>query len=990
MRAERYKRIEELYHAALARQPDERVAFLEQACHEDEMLRREVESLLGYDDRAANFIEAKPDDLAAALLAARHKPSLIGRTLNHYRIISLLGVGGMGEVYLAEDIRLARRVALKLLPDHLIRDEQRVKRFMREARAASALNHPNVVTLHDIGQADDRHFIATEFVEGETLRQRLARRRVSLEEALDAAGQVASALDAAHAAGIVHRDIKPENLMLRPDGYVKVVDFGLAKMTGGAVLTLGLSAAETESGLIMGTVNYMSPEQARGLEVDARTDLWSLGVVLYEMLAGCLPFEGETASDVIVSILERQPARLSKHVPSMPDELDELIARALTKEKGGRCQTAKEMLVELNGLKRRHSGKTERPALERTSPGVETQTWIGGTEGTAAKEKKPTHIRPRLVGLVTGIKGHKRGVGLALLCLVFAAALSYFAWFGLFGQDRSPNGSPWRLQAAKIKKLTTTGKVKDACLSPDGKYFAHVLEDGGQQSLLVSLVATPASTTELVPPAKDRYWGVTFSRDGNYVYYVVAQDNKKGVLYRVPIFGKVPPTKLMEYLDTAVNFSPDGKRYAFLRSEPTGENALMIANSDGSGEQRLAERRLPDTFFPSLGGPAWSPDGEKIACPAYVSSESGSKRLSIVEVQGATGDERLITEPIWPWVGKIAWLEGGKALAVTGTPPDSGFSQIWQVSYPDGRAQQLTNDLSNYISVSLSGDSDSLVGVLSERLSDIWTLTPGVTASPSKQITSRTLRYEGLAWTPDGKIVVESDASGNSDLWVMDADGAGARQLTDDIYMDSSPSVTPDGRYVVFSSNRKAGSNIWRIDADGRNAKPLTSGEGEYNPTCSPDGRWVFYTSWSATRSILWKVSIDGGSPMQLTDKNSLNPAVSPDGDNLVCHFNDDRSWRIAIVPVAGGQAVRFVDIPYYPGQVVRWTPDGSALTYLDSKDGGFNIYSLPLGGGPPKALTGFKGEQIFFFDWSRDGKQIACLRGTKIRDAILITGLKK
>jgi TolB-like protein len=355
MQLERWEKIEQLYHAALECAPDGRAAFLDAACGGDQSLRREVESLLAYDEPAQRFIAQPPDAIAAELLAAEPAPALIGSRLNQYQILARLGRGGMGEVYLASDTRLGRKVALKLLPAEFTRDAERMRRFEQEARTASALNHPNIITIHEIGAVDQHQFIVSEFVEGETLRQRIKSGPLELETALEIAVQVASALEAAHRAGIVHRDIKPENVMLRPDGLVKVLDFGLAKLTGAAAPTADLQAEtlarlSTETGVVMGTVHYMSPEQARGLKVDQRSDIFSLGVMLYEILAGRRPFEGATTSDVIVTLLTAEPSPLRQHCAGATAELEQVVGKCLAKEREARYQAADELLAELKKL----------------------------------------------------------------------------------------------------------------------------------------------------------------------------------------------------------------------------------------------------------------------------------------------------------------------------------------------------------------------------------------------------------------------------------------------------------------------------------------------------------------------------------------------------------------------------------------------------------------------------------------------------------------
>jgi eukaryotic-like serine/threonine-protein kinase len=365
MTPERHQQIGQIFHAALELEPGQRAAFLAQACAGDEALRREVESLIASREQAEASVSA-----------------LIGQRIGHYQILSLLGAGGMGEVYLAEDQSLRRKVALKLLPGRFTQEADRVRRFEQEARAASALNHPNILTIHEIGQVDGRHYLVTEFIDGQTLRQRMKSARLEIREALDVAVQVASALAAAHEAGIVHRDVKPENVMLRRDGYVKVLDFGLAKLTEPrvqAIDTAALTAAEvsTEAGVVMGTVHYMSPEQARGQKVDGRSDIFSLGVVLYEMIAGRVPFEGKTSSDVIAALLAKEPLPLTQFLPEVPVEMERIMTKALQKDREERYQTIKDVLRDLKALYQELERAKELTVTSTVSaPGLRWGGWL--------------------------------------------------------------------------------------------------------------------------------------------------------------------------------------------------------------------------------------------------------------------------------------------------------------------------------------------------------------------------------------------------------------------------------------------------------------------------------------------------------------------------------------------------------------------------------------------------------------------------------------
>ena len=400
MKLERWQQLNDLFQLTVERAPEERPAFLKEACHGDEELRRAVERLIVADTRVENFIESPAYEVAPELLTIDSVGSCVGELVDHYRVESLIGIGGMGEVYLARDEQLGRKVALKFLPERLTIDKTQLSRFKSEARAASALNHPNILTVYEIGTDGNRQFIATEFIEGVTLRASLADGRINLRAALDIAVQVVSALAAAHEAGVVHRDIKPENIMLRPDGYVKVLDFGIAKLTEEGLTSedheLATTALlQTRPGLILGTVRYMSPEQARGQKVDARSDIWSLGVILYEMVGGIPPFLGDTPSDCIASILTKEPPPLSGVLPDVPLKLEAILQKALRKDRDERYRTIGEMLTNLRTL------KTE---LELAGP-------------------------TRAGFIVRQIKHHKRGVLLILAVSILAAAAFAYSFF---------------------------------------------------------------------------------------------------------------------------------------------------------------------------------------------------------------------------------------------------------------------------------------------------------------------------------------------------------------------------------------------------------------------------------------------------------------------------------------------------------------------------------------------------------------------------------
>jgi serine/threonine protein kinase len=602
MQPARWHRVDNILQAALALQPAERGAFIDSACDGDESLRDEVMSLLSLEQGTLDLIDTPALEVAAPLLASDQPDLSEGQLIGHYRIVSLLGIGGMGEVYLAKDEKLNRRIALKLLPTDYTRNQARLRRFEQEAQAASALNHPNILTIHEIGQVDDQQFIATEFVEGETLRERLKRRGLTLTETLDVTTQVAGALTAAHKAGIVHRDVKPENIMLRPDGYVKVLDFGLAKLTEQQESTSRARTVDDvniSSGLLMGTVKYMSPEQARGLSVDARSDIFSLGVVLYEMLTGRTPFEGEATGDLIKSILKDEPAPLSQFMPQVPLELEQIVGKALAKNREERYQTISDLLAAVGEERRKLD-------IEQTLDGIQRSEASFGTSrithplGLEVPTATSQSITEQVVSLITQ---HKLQTSLTFLIVVLAVGGIFYSSTKL-----------WRKRAAfqdlKMSQLVETDKSRFVTISPDGQYVAYTVVDGNKQSLV--LRHTNANTnTVLVPPTDAWLNGVTFSRDGSHVYFGRwGKEDATFALYEVPVSGG-ESQRVLANVASPVSFSPDGKRFAFVRDITREESGLFIANADGSEERLLGKRHSPSFFSPV--GPSWSPDGSLIA-----------------------------------------------------------------------------------------------------------------------------------------------------------------------------------------------------------------------------------------------------------------------------------------------------------------------------------------------------------------------------------------
>ncbi len=1002
MTPDRWQQVKEIFNSAIAYRPEERSSFINQACSGDEFLRSEVESLIASHEQEGSFIDRPAFEAVASLLAGERAELTSGQVIDSYEVLAFISRGGMGEVYLAEDKRLGRKVALKLLPASFTTDDDRLRRFEQEARAASALNHPNIITIYEIRQAAGAHVIATEFVEGETLRQRLSRAPLTISEAINIAIQIADALSAAHKAGIIHRDIKPENIMLRPDGYVKVLDFGLAKLSEETSPAVAAEAptiqVRTGSGIVIGTAGYMSPEQARGLGVDNRSDIFSLGAVIYEMLARRKPFEGDTPSDTLAAILKTEPPPLARVAQGVPAELVRIVTKSLRKDREERYQVVKDLWLDLKALRQELEFQDKLDRSVAAEGNAEAATTILPGEPTATfSGPRPTVERSAISNISESIsseiKRHKVGAALmfaALLLIVAAGGLGIYWWL-------NRETSVAHFSDVRLTRLTNSGNAIDATISPDGKYIVYVLSERGVQSLYIRQVST-ANDKLIVPGAPVGYFGVTFSPDGTELFYVLKANLDAGTLYRIPVLGGAP-IKVLERLDGPVSFSPDGKQFVFLRGNypNQGESALVIANIDGTGERRLAVKKSPEQFTPLFfTGPSWSPDG-KIIASTVATIGGGSK---VVGFSVEDGSERDLSPHSWTFSARVQWLpDMSGLLVVAGENPAAAL--LWIINYPDGSVRRVTNDLNSYRAIGLTQDGKKLATVQSSGMINLWIAPEGDASRAVRLPTGNVSNFFSLtgnnvSWTPDGRIAFVSNEGGTADIWLAKPDGSSRKQLTANGATNVSPVVTADGRYVVFVSWQQGRRSLWRVNLDGSNPVRLTSGFSDAFPAVSPDSRWIIYTALDGHKPTLWKISIDGGTPVKVSDHVATTSAVSPDGRWISFTYPESPDPlappnRLAVIPFEGGAEVNTFKIPGSGtvSNVHHWSPDGKSLLYTVTTNSVTNIWSQPIDGGPAKQVTNFTDLLMTGFAWSHDGKQLVCTRGTLVRDAILVTDLK-
>ncbi|MEZ5332526.1 MAG: protein kinase [Thermoanaerobaculia bacterium] len=868
-----------------------------------------------------------------------------GSSLGHYRIVRLLGRGGMGEVYEALDERLGRSVALKVLPAELAEEPERRARLEREAKAAAALQHPNIVTLHALEEDGGRLFLVMELVAGRPLSELVPSGGLEIERFLDLAVPLADAVAAAHARGIVHRDLKPANVLVDGDGRVRVLDFGLARieevgLTG--TETAGPTEALTGGGRIVGTLAYMSPEQAEGKPVDARTDLFSLGVVLYEMATGERPFTGDTGMSILTSILRDEPVSVTERNTRLPRHLGRIVRRCLQKDPGRRYQSALDLRNDLLELR------------EDLASGELT------AGGSAAVATAPSPRRLPFVLLAAGV-----------------VALVAVAVFRIRGGDE-PGPAP---EVRQTRRLTTVGDPQEAAISPDGRTVAYESQRGERRTIRLHQVSTGSDVELLADVGRDfALDSLAFTPDGDRVRYRLSEVDG-GSIWEVPSLGG-EPRRLLDHVVHEVSFSPDGRWVAAVRGEDVAErwNRLEVVSLEDGGVRSRFE--LEDVDFAQV---AWSPDGNRLAAAMF---EHGSNRLVTMDVDGGP-IEPLEASERFEFGDTLCWEPDGRSLLMAAVPAGRSNAQLWRVDIASGAVVRLTHDVDGYDGCSLTADGRTLATVRDDFRSELWRVPVErpLEAAPIRTSTGRRDGADGISWLGDDTIVYSAPSEPDWAIWTVPADGGTSRRLT--TAEGSMPYVDRRGERMVFISGwlgADSSPGVFTASADGSASRRITPATRYADrPSVSPDGAWLFYEELQDDRMVLMRRPWEGGEAERFVEGLAHAVSHSPDGSRLAVHVLDaeTESWKTAIYGADLDEPVAVLDV--HSDSYSPWASDDAL--YLTRTVGGVgNVYRIPVDDpAAEEQVTRFTEERIFGLDVSPDLTRLVVARGESTNDLLLL-----
>jgi eukaryotic-like serine/threonine-protein kinase len=869
-----------------------------------------------------------------------------GDRVDRYRVEALIGAGGMGEVYRAHDQALGRAVALKVLPIGRI-DEERVRRFVAEAQNASRLKHPSIVTVHDSGRSHSNgssvYYLAMELVEGEMLSALTARR--DLPKALEVMAQVAEGLAAAHANGIIHRDLKPENIVVSRDGYAKILDFGISKLIESTALH---DDRTTDPAVILGTVGYMSPEQVTGGAVDARSDIFSFGAVLYELVCGTPAFDGASPVDTLHSILHRQPP-LPEHLPR---ELTRILRKCLANDRDERYHSIKDVALDLRDLAR------ELRAIPITlAAASRPRTWI---------------------------------IAAASLLALVALAVIRLTWF------EDPPAAP---SSVRMARLTFSGNVWSTAIAPDGNYIVYSVRDRDGDALWVKQVAT-GSLFRLTQHKLGYYGWIRISPDGNYVYFQSMERRDPNVidLHQIPLLGG-ESRKVLSNIDGSFCISPDGKSIAFVRFNAAERQPRLFVANVATGEERLLLKR-PEGF---IGASSWAPDGKSIAFVSFPARKDGKRRIEQVKL--SDGSTSQLIPNTFGRVIAAQWLPDGAGLVITAANSDEP-PQLWFAPYPSGDPRKITNEIVAYDDVSVARDGRSVLALRLDASSNLMVIDT-TSRSPARPITTGLANLYGmggdLEWTNDGRIIFTSWEGGSPYLCELPAPAGSTEPATVVRHLTRGRdiediAVSPTDSKFAYVSDSSGPREVWISNLDGSAARQVTQNGQTECPSFFPDGKSIAYVGISAQKQFAYRMSLADGTTQQLTNKPTHNTHVSPDGKWLLCRYRDPEPgkplWRTALIPLTKTEGIsapeRLFELPRYGGSPrLRWMPDGKAFSFVDWKDGIANVWIQPLAGDEPRQATFFDSGSIYSFDWSPDASRLVVSHGNPIGDAVLITGFR-